>query len=174
LVYRKAIGNRVYGCDDCQLVCPWNKYAKVTEEKDFFARQQLHNRSLVDLFKWTESEFLKYTEGSAIRRIGYRKWKRNIAVGLGNQVSQTQQETEEIKTALHNALDFPDEMVQEHIQWALTEVTQHESDQVNIDNVTHNSKYESKIVNSGLDKNTVNRKTLRLARSVEKGMPKHK
>jgi epoxyqueuosine reductase len=148
----------------------------VTEEKDFFARQKLHNRSLVDLFKWTEDEFLEYTEGSAIRRIGYRKWKRNIAVGLGNQIMQTQQETEEIKTALHNALDFPDEMVKEHIQWALTEVTQHESDQANIIYVNAADKNEpqGELVNSGLDKNTVNRKTLRLARSVEKGMPKHR
>jgi epoxyqueuosine reductase len=176
LVYRKAIGNRVYGCDDCQLVCPWNKYAKVTEEKDFFARQQLHNRSLIDLFKWTEKEFLEYTEGSAIRRIGYRKWKRNIAVGLGNQIAQTQQETDEIKTALSNALDFPDEMVQEHIQWALSEVTQHANEQARIIKISDADINEQgkAAMDTSLDKNTVNRKTQRLARSVERGMPKHK
>lgn len=152
LIYRKAIGNRIYGCDDCQLVCPWNKYAEVTEEKDFFARQHMHNRSLLDLFNWTEDDFLKHTEGSAIRRIGYRKWKRNIAVGLGNQIVQTTEQAEDIKSVLQNALDFPDEMVQEHIQWALTEIEQCELQ---------------------LGKKSINRKTLSLARSVEKGMPRH-
>ncbi|GAC30518.1 tRNA epoxyqueuosine(34) reductase QueG [Brumicola pallidula] len=173
IIYRKAIGNRVYGCDDCQLVCPWNKYAKVTEEKDFFARQHMHNRSLLDLFKWTENEFLKNTEGSAIRRIGYRKWKRNIAVGLGNQIAKTPQETEEIKSALENALDFPDAMVQEHIQWALAEVMQSDVQQVDT-NVTRNKEEDGSASDTSLGKNTVNRKTQRLARSVEKGMPKHK
>lgn len=152
IIYRKAIGNRIYGCDDCQLVCPWNKYAEITEEKDFFARQHMHNRSLLDLFKWTENEFLDNTQGSAIRRIGYKKWKRNIAVGLGNQIVQTMEEAEEIKSALQNALDFPDDMVREHIRWALAEIKQCELQ---------------------LGKKSVNRKTLSLARSVEKGMPKH-
>jgi len=124
VIYRKAMGNRIYGCDDCQLVCPWNKYAEVTEEKDFFERQHMHNRSLLDLFKWTEDEFLEHTEGSAIRRIGYRKWKRNIAVGLGNQIVQSIEEAENIKGVLQNALDFPDDMVQEHIRWALAEIEQ--------------------------------------------------
>jgi epoxyqueuosine reductase len=173
IIYRKAIGNRVYGCDDCQLVCPWNKYAKVTEEKDFFARQHMHNRSLLDLFKWTENEFLKNTEGSAIRRIGYRKWKRNIAVGLGNQIAKTPQETQEIKSALENALDFPDEMVQEHIQWALAEVMQSDVQPINT-NVARNKEEDGSASDGSLGKNTVSRKTQRLARSVEKGMPKHK
>ncbi|MFT6329530.1 MAG: epoxyqueuosine reductase [Bermanella sp.] len=173
IIYRKAIGNRVYGCDDCQLVCPWNKYAKVTEEKDFFARQHMHNRSLLDLFKWTENEFLKNTEGSAIRRIGYRKWKRNIAVGLGNQIAKTPQETQEIKSALENALDFPDEMVQEHIQWALAEVMHSDVQPINT-NVARNKEEDGSASDGSLGKNTVNRKTQRLARSVEKGMPKHK
>jgi epoxyqueuosine reductase len=124
----------------------------VTEEKDFFARQHMHNRSLLDLFKWTEDEFLEHTEGSAIRRIGYRKWKRNIAVGLGNQIVQSIEEAENIKSVLQNALDFPDDMVREHIQWALAEIQQCEIQ---------------------LGQKSVNRKTLSLARSVEKGMPKH-
>ncbi len=152
VTYRKAIGNRIYGCDDCQLVCPWNKYAEVTEEKDFFARQHMHNRSLLDLFKWTEGEFLKHTEGSAVRRIGYRKWKRNIAVGLGNQIVQTREQAEDVKNVLQNALDFPDEMVREHIAWALAEIKRSEHQ---------------------LGEKSINRKTLSLARSVEKGMPKH-
>ncbi|MDT0583507.1 tRNA epoxyqueuosine(34) reductase QueG [Brumicola blandensis] len=157
LKYRKAIGNRVYGCDDCQLICPWNKYAEVTEEKDFFARQQLHNRSLVDLFSWTEEEFLSHTEGSAIRRIGYKKWKRNLAVGIGNIIPTSTEELHVLIDALQVASDFPDDMVREHIEWALEEL---------------NSLQE--IPNSESQARTrFHRQNLRLARSVEKGMPKH-
>ena len=82
--FRRAIGNRIYGCDDCQLVCPWNKFAQATAEKDFAPRHGLDHAGLVDLFAWTESEFLLKTAGSAIRRIGYERWLRNVAVALGN------------------------------------------------------------------------------------------
>ncbi|MCG8325827.1 MAG: tRNA epoxyqueuosine(34) reductase QueG, partial [Thiotrichales bacterium] len=82
--YRKAMGNRIYGCDDCQLVCPWNRFARNTEESDFRIRHGFDAPELVGLFKWTEQEFLDKTEGSAIRRIGYACWIRNIAVALGN------------------------------------------------------------------------------------------
>ena len=112
--YRKMIGNRVYGCDDCQLICPWNKFAKNTEEDDFRVRHGLDEPTLVDLFNWTEEEFLKNTEGSAIRRIGYDCWSRNIAVGLGNATT-----TDEIIKALLSRKDDPSEMVREHIAWAL-------------------------------------------------------
>ncbi|MEM7027676.1 MAG: tRNA epoxyqueuosine(34) reductase QueG, partial [Pseudomonadota bacterium] len=82
--FRKMIGNRVYGCDDCQLICPWNKFATHTEEDDFRIRHGLDTPTLVELFAWSEAEFLKKTEGMAIRRIGYECWLRNLAVGLGN------------------------------------------------------------------------------------------
>ena len=82
--FRKAIGNRIYGCDDCQLVCPWNKFARMTSETDFTARHGLDGAKLMDLFAWSEDEFLSRTEGSAIRRIGYECWLRNVAVALGN------------------------------------------------------------------------------------------
>ena len=78
------MGNRIYGCDDCQLVCPWNRYAKLSAEPDFRTRHGLDAPKLVDLFSWSEAEFLARTEGSAIRRIGYESWLRNVAVALGN------------------------------------------------------------------------------------------
>ena len=112
--FRKPMGNRIYGCDDCQLVCPWNKFSKPTEEKDFTPRHSLDDAQLVDLFGWSEREFLKRTEGSAIRRIGYDCWLRNIAVALGNAPS-----SKEIVSALRSRLNNVSEMVNEHIEWAL-------------------------------------------------------
>lgn len=113
--FRKAIGNRIYGCDDCQLICPWNRFADTTEESDYQIRQQLQNRSLLDLFNWTEEEFLSYSEGSPIRRIGYQRWLRNISVALGNAPT-----SEAIVGALKNKLaETQSEMLNEHLQWAL-------------------------------------------------------
>ena len=114
--FRKMIGNRVYGCDDCQLICPWNKFAKNSEENDFRVRHGLDAPTLVELFNWTEVEFLKNTEGSAIRRIGYESWLRNIAVGLGNAPISN-----EIVTALMSRRDDPSELVREHVAWALAQ-----------------------------------------------------
>ena len=113
---RKMLGNRIYGCDDCQIVCPWNKFAKFTQENDFHPRQNLHTPALLDLFAWTEAEFLKRTEGSAIRRIGYDCWLRNIAVALGNAPR-----SEKILNALHAQLPKSSDMVKEHILWAIEE-----------------------------------------------------
>lgn len=112
--FRKAMGNRIYGCDDCQLVCPWNKFARVSAEPDFVARHGLDEQSLVSLFAWSEEEFLKKTEGSAIRRIGYACWLRNIAVALGNASSN-----EAVVAALNSRRDDPSELVREHVRWAL-------------------------------------------------------
>jgi epoxyqueuosine reductase len=114
--FRAAMGNRIYGCDDCQLVCPWNRYARITAEPDFRVRHGLDAPGLVELFAWSEAEFLAKTEGSAIRRIGYERWLRNIAVALGNAPR-----TREVVTALQSRLDDPSELVREHVSWALQE-----------------------------------------------------
>jgi epoxyqueuosine reductase len=112
--FRKAMGNRIYGCDDCQLACPWNKFAKLTAEPDFRARHGLEAASLIDLFGWSEDEFLRRTEGSAIRRIGHERWLRNIAVALGNAPP-----SEAAIRALGEREAHPSELVREHVQWAL-------------------------------------------------------
>ncbi|MCD1628950.1 tRNA epoxyqueuosine(34) reductase QueG [Marinobacter shengliensis] len=111
---RSKMGNRVFGCDDCQLVCPWNKFNKPTRENDFQPRHGLDNSSLAELFLWTEDEFLKRTEGSAIRRTGYENWLRNLAVGLGNAPS-----TIPVIEALKQRADHPSALVREHVAWAL-------------------------------------------------------
>jgi epoxyqueuosine reductase len=112
---RPLIGNRIYGCDDCQLVCPWNKFAQPTAEPDFAPRHSLDAATLIELFSWTEAEFLSRTEGSAIRRIGYESWLRNIAVALGNA-----ERSEAVMSSLYARLPADSTLVAEHIQWALT------------------------------------------------------
>lgn len=111
---RTGIGNRIYGCDDCQLVCPWNKFAQLTREKDFTPRDNVTDQELLTLFRWTEAEFLRFTEGSAIRRIGFERWQRNIAVAMGNAPA-----SDKILTALSSQRDKASEMVKEHIDWAI-------------------------------------------------------
>ena len=118
--FRKAIGNRIYGCDDCQLICPWNRFADTTEESDYQAKDFLQNQSLLTLFNWTEETFLKNTEGSPIRRIGYQRWLRNIAIALGNAPSSISNITN-----LQDKLSISDDqLVNEHIEWALAEQQQ--------------------------------------------------
>lgn len=112
--FRQAIGNRIFGCDDCQLACPWNKFAAPSTEPDFSPRNALDEATLVDLFEWTEEAFLKRTEGSAIRRTGYEGWLRNIAVALGNAPG-----TPEVIAALHSRRDHASDVVREHVEWAL-------------------------------------------------------
>ena len=111
---RPLNGNRVFGCDDCQLVCPWNKFARATDEGDFRPRHGLADRDLVTLFLWDEATFLQCTEGSAIRRIGHERWLRNLAVALGNAPF-----SESVVAALRSRLDFPSALVREHVAWAL-------------------------------------------------------
>ncbi len=115
--FRKPIGNRIYGCDDCQVVCPWNKFTVPTQEADFAPRHHMDDIELLELFKWTEQEFLDKTEGSPIRRIGYEAWQRNLAVGLGNA-----QATDDIINALQAKLATSTELVKEHIEWALEQL----------------------------------------------------
>lgn len=115
-VFRPMMGNRIYGCDDCQLVCPWNKYAQATVESDYLPREGLDAPQLVDLFNWTEQEFLQRMEGSPIRRIGYECWLRNIAVALGNADSSAS-----VVNALRRKQTHPSELVREHVNWALAQ-----------------------------------------------------
>jgi epoxyqueuosine reductase len=114
--FREPMGNRVFGCDDCQAICPWNKYAQFTQEKDFLPRHGLADSDLVTLFNWTETEYLKNTEGSAIRRVGYEGWLRNLAVGLGNAPND-----EHIVAALNAKRENVSDLVKEHIDWALAQ-----------------------------------------------------
>jgi len=125
--FRKAIGNRIYGCDDCQLICPWNRFAETTQETDYQARDFLHNQPLTTLFAWSEETFLKNTEGSPIRRIGHQRWLRNIAIALGNAPASI-----EVITTLQDALNnSEDALVNEHIRWALDQ--QQQNLPINID-----------------------------------------
>ncbi|GGO71453.1 tRNA epoxyqueuosine(34) reductase QueG [Bowmanella pacifica] len=140
--FRPLLGNRIYGCDDCQLVCPWNRYAQITDEADFHPRQQLQGKDLLELFGWSEATFLKNTEGSPIRRIGHERWLRNIAVGLGNAPYSS-----DIVAALQAQREACTEMVKEHIDWALAQQAEKKPGQPD-------------------------RQTLRLIRSVQKGLPR--
>ncbi len=112
--FRRAIGNRIYGCDDCQLWCPWNKFARPTDERDFVPRHGLDDAELVDLFNLDEATWLERTEGSAIRRIGYERWLRNLAVALGNAET-----TPAVVNALNRRRESGSNLVREHVQWAL-------------------------------------------------------
>ncbi|WNC68394.1 tRNA epoxyqueuosine(34) reductase QueG [Thalassotalea nanhaiensis] len=141
--FRPLIGNRIYGCDDCQLICPWNKFAKLSVEDDFQPRNQLDDITLLEIFTWTEPEFLKNTEGSPIRRIGFDCWQRNIAVALGNAPFD-----QAIVDAL-TSQQTDSEMVQEHIDWAL------QQQQLKLEHLSDNKN---------------ERLTARLIRTIEKGL----
>jgi epoxyqueuosine reductase len=116
LEFRRAIGNRIFGCDDCQLVCPWNKFARPTAEKDFAVRHGFDHPQLVELFSCSEEEFMRLTQGSAIRRIGYERWLRNIAVALGNAPTSAA-----LIESLRKRARHPSPIVREHVHWALAQ-----------------------------------------------------
>ncbi len=141
--FRKAMGNRIYGCDDCQLVCPWNRYSEVTQQTDFHRRASLESPDLVTLFNWDETTFLKNMEGSAIRRIGHQQWLRNISVAMGNApFSHAIIESLESRKGLSSELD-------EHIDWAMTQQ-----------------------LSQADEKNGIKIKQERLIRIVQKGLPR--
>lgn len=114
--FRTAMGNRIYGCDDCQLVCPWNRFAQNSTEPDYLPRHRLDSVTLVECFLWSESDFNDKTEGSAIRRIGYECWLRNVAVALGNAPGSAA-----VIDALNSRKDHPSALVREHVNWALAQ-----------------------------------------------------
>jgi epoxyqueuosine reductase len=146
---RPLMGNRIYGCDDCQLICPWNKYAKLSLVNDFQARNNLDDISLLELFSWTEDYFLNTLQGSPIRRIGYQSWLRNISVALGNSPYH-----KDVETALTEKLPSVNDMVAEHINWALLQ-----------------QKTKKLLSVQEAEKQQKNhRLTLRLVRSIEKGL----
>jgi epoxyqueuosine reductase len=121
---RPLMGNRILGCDDCQLVCPWNKFAQKAVIPDFDVRNAFDQSKLIDLFAWTEEEFNTKCEGSAIRRIGHERWLRNIAIALGNALRHsdtTVNEASEIVLALQSRLQHSSALVQEHVTWALAQ-----------------------------------------------------
>ncbi|TLU65833.1 tRNA epoxyqueuosine(34) reductase QueG [Thalassotalea litorea] len=142
--FRPLMGNRIYGCDDCQLICPWNRFAKVSAEADFQPRQNLDEVSLLELFAWNEAMFDKNLQGSPIRRIGFECWQRNLAIALGNAKPNAN-----IQQALQDKYPSSTPMVQEHIDWAI----QQQQSKEQAVNVTLRSKE-------------------RLIRSIEKGLPR--
>ncbi len=117
LEFRQAMGNRVFGCDDCQIICPWNRFAKNTQEDAFRPRHGLDDSTLLRLFCWTEAEYLEYTAGTPLRRLGYQRWIRNLAVGLGNAPY-----SKAAVDALATKRDVVSELAREHIQWALEQL----------------------------------------------------
>ena len=158
--FRRALGNRIYGCDDCQLICPWNRYAKLTKESDFHPRDMLQDKTLAELAYWDESTFLKNTEGSAIRRIGHERWQRNIAVALGN--APYSQQICEVLTELEVS---GTDLVKEHAQWALKEQETKKQLSLEVVNISDDTDTDDSLLPK-----QAQRLNQRLIRSIEKGL----
>ena len=122
---RKKMGNRIYGCDDCQLVCPWNKFSQPSNEKDFLPRHQLDDITLIELFSWDQERFEKEMQGSPIRRIGYEVWMRNIAIALGN-VTGDAKTIDDVINTLKSRQQDESELIREHVEWALIQHGYHQ------------------------------------------------
>jgi epoxyqueuosine reductase len=118
---RPLMGNRIYGCDDCQLVCPWNKYAQRSALPDFDERAAVTGQTLLDVWRWSESDFLRHTQGSSMRRIGHERWLRNVAVALGNALRAGDEQAPAIRQALSLRAQDPSGLVREHVRWALAQ-----------------------------------------------------
>jgi epoxyqueuosine reductase len=153
--YRKPMGNRIYGCDDCQLVCPWNRYADITQEKDFFAKAFLQGATLVSLFELSENEFLEKTQGSPIRRIGHESWQRNISIAMGN-AGYDAHILSSLKDALLNTSSLT---LKEHFTWAVLQQEALLKAQQNAQQGTP-------------EKAICTRQHARLIRIIEKGLPR--
>jgi epoxyqueuosine reductase len=143
--FRKPMGNRIYGCDDCQLVCPWNRYAEITEQDDFHRRESFEEPDLITMFNWDEATFLSQMEGSAIRRIGHQQWLRNISIALGN-ADYSQRAIDALETRRGES-----ELLDEHIEWALAQ---------QLNQLPTN------------ESGSIDTKKKRLIRIVEKGLPR--
>jgi epoxyqueuosine reductase len=164
--FRPLMGNRIYGCDDCQLVCPINAQAPLTQEHDFHIRQQILQPELLTLFNWSEKSFLSLTEGSAIRRIGHKRWLRNIAIALGNAPANPNI-IEALSARKHS--DEVDDMVLEHIDWALAQQQTKAQQQAKVQQQTETQEAVQIAPARGTP---AQRKTARVVRSIEKGLPR--
>ncbi len=157
--FRPLLGNRIYGCDDCQLICPWNRYAQLTNESDFHPREALQAKSLAELSEWDEETFLRATEGSAIRRIGHERWQRNISVALGNAPY-----SDPTRAALTVLAEQGTELVKEHALWGLKEQERKHAQYITIIDISAHEQ------DSALLAKHSQRLNQRLIRSVEKGL----
>lgn len=177
--FRAPMGNRIYGCDDCQLICPWNKFAPLSDEQDFQAKNNFDDIDLLTLFSWDETTFLSKTEGSPIRRIGFQSWQRNIAIALGNVKAGSVEQNQQLLNALAEKAQSADEIVTVHIQWAIVQLSQQQEKLIRYAELAQAVQATQQTTNVAANpqahksqQKTENRLTARLIRSIEKGLPR--